>query len=246
MVSVPEDKKSDPLATQISQEVIAEALQSVERRAEAGPAATPKAEDGADPKELEGPLIQAQQALRQREAELEASQALGRKTQETLKEQHERTLRALADLENYKKRAARERDEAAKYSQEKLLRELLPVADSLDRALGHSGSAGLESLLTGIRMTRKLLVDAFAKVGVQGFSALDTTFDPTRHEAMQALESDAAPGTVIEEMARGYTLHERLLRPAMVVVAKPKAGTSNPPCEGGRNQNPKDGERAPD
>ena len=171
--------------------------------------------------ELRRQLLEARHALRQREAELEASQGMGRQTLDRLKDQHERVLRATADLENYKKRAARERDEIAQYGQEKLLREMLTVVDNLDRALEHAkGPDDYESLRAGLEMTRKQFENTLGKFGVKGFSALNGAFDPTLHEAVQQAESDKAPGTVVQELVRGFTLQGRLMRPAMVVVAK--------------------------
>ncbi|HCF62478.1 MAG TPA: nucleotide exchange factor GrpE [Myxococcales bacterium] len=256
------------MAANIADDVIAQALESVERRAkpvdeakpaaggepvedepvEAAPAPEALSEAAAAPadsqselkklsgeiRQLKGDLLEARQALRQREAELEASQAMSRKTMEQLREHHDRLLRAAADLENFKKRTAREREEANKFGQEKLLREMLPVGDNLDRALEHAKSpADFEGLKTGIQMTRKLFDKTLAKFGAVGFSAVGQPFDPNLHEAMQAVESDQEPGTVLHEMVCGYTLHERLMRPAMVVVAKakPAAAPQEAPAE---------------
>ncbi len=216
-----EDKKTDPIALQIPQRDIDEALRSVERassKSEASAAAS------ADPPQLRADLLEARQALRQREAELELSQQMSRQTLDKLKEEHDRALRALADLDNVRKRASRERDEHAKFNQEKLLRELLPVLDNLDRALEHAGAAtAADGLAEGIRMTRKLLEEVLARQGVRAVESLREPFDPRLQEAMQSVESAAPPGTVVAEMVRGYTLHDRLLRPAMVVVSRAAA-----------------------
>ncbi len=241
-------KKGDSIATQISDSVIAEAMKSVERRAAgaaaevevpveaqaAAPAEAPApsepaaaAEDSGEVATLRQQLLEARQTLRQREAELEASQAMGRETLAKLRDQHERSLRSAADLENFKKRAARERDEVAKFGLEKLLREVLPVLDNLDRALDHAKTPSeFDGLKSGITMTRKLFEDTLAKFGVKSFTGMGQLFDPNRHEAMQSVESDAPAGTVIQELVRGYTLHERLMRPAMVVVARPRQQTA--------------------
>lgn len=187
-------------------------------------APVPESEAQNEIRKLRNDLLETRQALRQREAELEISQQMGREGLGKLKDQHERTLRAVADLENYKKRVVKERDEAAKFGLEKALRDFLPILDNFDRALGavHS-SADFEALRTGVQMTRKLFEDSLGKYGVKGFSALGQPFDPRLHEAIQTVESDAPAGTVVMEVVRGYTLHERLMRPAMVAVAKPRA-----------------------
>jgi len=168
--------------------------------------------------------METRQALRQREAELEVSQQMGREGLAKLKDQHERTLRAIADLENYKKRVVKERDDTAKFGSEKMLRDFVPVLDNFDRALGAVQSpSDFEALRAGVQMTRKLFEDTLGKHGVKGFSALNQPFDPRLHEAIQTIESDLAPGTVVLEIVRGFTLHDRLMRPAMVGVAKPRA-----------------------
>jgi molecular chaperone GrpE len=240
---LPDENKTDPLALEISQQALDEALRSVERSGERAAARTaappsPGSEAGADAAAalaaLRGELLQARQALRQREAELEVSQKMGRQTLERLKEEHDRALRALADLDNLRKRAGREREEHARFSQEKLLRELLPVLDNLDRALDHAGAPDAQGpLASGIEMTRKLFHEVLGRHGVKAFEALGQPFDPRLHEAMQSVESEAAPGMVLSELVRGYALHERLLRPAMVVVSRaggpPGAGQGESP-----------------
>ncbi|MFN7134951.1 MAG: nucleotide exchange factor GrpE [Myxococcales bacterium] len=182
------------------------------------------AADAEQLQKLREDLLKARQDLRQREAELEASQAMGRETTARLKDQHERTLRAAADLENFRKRAQKEKEELQRFGQERLLKDVLPVLDNLDRALEHAKSpADFEGLKTGLQMTRKLFEDTLARFGVKGFSSLNQPFDPHLHEAMQSVESDAPPNTVVAELVRGYTLNERLMRPAMVVVSKARA-----------------------
>lgn len=237
-------KKAESLETHIADSVIEEALRSVEKctgkmpeEQAAVPAEAAMSPAGVPPpppldveaaraeiQKLQADLHQTRHALRQREAELETSQELGRETLARLKDQHERMLRAAADLENYKKRAARERDEAIKFGQEKLVRDLLPVLDNLDRATEHARTpADFEGLKAGVAMTRKLFEDTLGRHGVKGFSALSQMFDPRLHEAIQSIESDAPAGTVIQEIARGFLLNERLMRPAVVAVARPRA-----------------------
>jgi molecular chaperone GrpE len=170
-------------------------------------------------------LEQARRELAEVRSQLELSQSKGREMMERIKEGHERALRATADLENYRKRAQKEKEEVQKFGAERLLKDFLPVADNLDRALeAAQKSNDYDSLRTGVEMTRKLFESAFGKHGVKGFSAVGQPFDPRFHEAMQQVESAAVPaGHVLFEAVRGYTLNERLVRPALVVVARAPA-----------------------
>ncbi len=158
------------------------------------------------------------------ELQLELSTAMGRETQEKLKAEHERCLRVAADLENYKKRAVKERDEVQKFGNEKLIKDLLPVVDGLDRAL--AAAPAEDPLREGVKLVRASLEQVLARHGVVGFSALGAKFDPAQHEAlMQVPTRDQPPGTVVLEHARGFRLNDRLVRPAMVGVAvEPPAG----------------------
>jgi molecular chaperone GrpE len=177
-------------------------------------------------------------------AQLDESFARAREGQAKLKEEHERLLRTAAELENYKRRAAKEKEETRKYGNESLLKDFLPVADNLERALEHAEQHDPRQLLEGIRLVQKMLDSALGKHGVVGFSAVGQPFDPGQHEALMQAESDEAPGTVVKEMARGYRLHDRLVRPAAVVVAKARAGAASgagpaapekPPADVGKN-----------
>jgi molecular chaperone GrpE len=165
-------------------------------------------------------------------AMLEESTSRARETQERLKDTHDRLLRVAAEFENFKKRAMKERDDAQKFGIERLLKDFLPVADNLERALDHAEEHDLRQVVEGVKLVQKLLETTLAKHGVVGFSALGQPFDPNLHEALMQQESDAPPGTVVSEMSRGYKLNERLVRPAAVVVARPKAPPGGPP-EGG-------------
>ncbi len=197
---------------------VEDALRSVERiskgepevpAASAGEGVTVEVAAGDDP------LAREVESLR---AQLELSTAKGRETLEKLKDEHERLLRAAADLDNYKKRAAREREEVQKFGVERLVKDLLPVVDGLDRAL--AAAAPDDPLAAGVRLVRASLEQALAKHGVTGFSALGETFDPAFHEAlMQVPTRERPPGTVVLEHARGFKLNDRLVRPAMVGVA---------------------------
>lgn len=242
----------------ISQDVIDEALKSVERRAQT-PAGDGDIPEGGRTLEMDIPeggmtlevdvpasifgeteaevgasvsmaaltdtrqqLEAARHQLDEARSQLALSQSKSRETMDRLKESHERALRAQADLENYKKRAQKEKEEIQKFGLERLLKDFLPVLDNLDRALeAAQKSSDFDSLRTGVEMTRKLLDGAFGKQGVKGFSAVGQAFDPRLHEAMQQVESATVPaGHVVYEAVRGYLLNDRLMRPALVVVAR--------------------------
>jgi molecular chaperone GrpE len=185
-------------------------------------------------------LEQVRRELEETRSQLEFSQSKGREMMERIKEGHERALRATADLENYKKRAQKEKEEVQKFGIERLLKDFLPVADNLDRALeAAQKSNDFDSLRTGVEMTRKLFETAFGKNGVKGFSAVGQPFDPRVHEAMQQVESAAVPaGHVLFEAVRGYTLNERLVRPALVVVARAPATPAPAPASPSEDTTP--------
>ena len=160
----------------------------------------------------EGEAEPCEQLRRQLEAkELEA------------KENYDRLLRQAAELENYKKRAAREKTEAIRYANESLVKDLLPVLDNLERALDYAqGGGNGKPLLEGIEMVLKSFVEILGKHGVNPISAVGEPFDPNKHEAIaQVVTQEHKPNTVVEEHHKGYYLLDRLLRPAQVSVAKP-------------------------
>ena len=138
------------------------------------------------------------------------------------KENHERFLRSCADLENFKKRAAREKEEFFRFAQEGMIRELLPILDNLERAVEHSKAAkDLSGLVEGVDMTVKQFLQCLDKFGVKPITAVGERFDPTRHEAiMQVEEGDYDSDTVVGEHQKGYMLNDRLIRPCLVTVAK--------------------------
>jgi len=130
-------------------------------------------------------------------------------------------LRAVAELDNVRKRAAREVEQAHKFGVEKLAQELLPVLDSLELAVANAGRADAASLVAGQEATLKLLAKAFEKHQVLALDPVGEPFDPERHEAMVMQPSaTAAPDSVLTVVQRGYELNGRLLRPARVIVAR--------------------------
>ena len=229
-------------STNISDDVIAEALESVSRR-EKAPAAEAAA-PGAPAVELEvaPPQDPREAELATLKAELELSQTTGRELMQKLKDEHEKMLRAMADLENYKRRAQKEKEEVQRFGIEKLLKDFLPVYDNFDRALEHArGAADFQSLRTGVEMIRKLMEDTLARHGVKTFSARGKPFDPSQHEAMTAVETaELPPNHVHAEVLKGFTLNDRLVRPALVVVSRavpapapPEAPAGPAPGDGG-------------
>jgi molecular chaperone GrpE len=202
--------------TEIPPDVMEDAVRSVERNAE-----PPPGED-AGGVDIEVPAGGAEPAaagdVESLRAQLELSQQKSRETMERVKEAHERMLRAAADLENYKKRAQREKEEVQKFGNEKLLKDLLPVLDNLDRALAVAPAG--DPLAAGVTLVRTAFEQVLARHGVKGFSAVGQPFDPALHEAlMQVPTAEKPPGTVMVEHARGFTLNDRLVRPALVGVA---------------------------
>lgn len=139
-------------------------------------------------------------------------------------EHWDRLLRTTADFENFKKRAARERQEAVSFANEALLAKLLPVVDNFEMALAAAGTAArdsVKSFQTGVEMICQQLKQALKETGLEEVDATGKVFDPNSHEAISQIESAEVPeGHVSQQIRKGYRLHGRLLRPAGVVVAK--------------------------
>jgi molecular chaperone GrpE len=142
-------------------------------------------------------------------------------------ENWERLLRTTADFDNFKKRAAREKQDAIKYANESLLQKLVPVLDAFDMAVSAAQSTdgkAAESLKTGISMVQQQLKGALTEAGLEEVDATGKPFDPNLHEAVQQRETKDVPdGHVVQQLRKGYKLRERLLRPATVIVAKSPA-----------------------
>ena len=139
-------------------------------------------------------------------------------------ENYDRVVRVTADFENYKKRIEREMNDFRQFANESLVKEILPIVDNLERALGTghgSNEDSLEGLRQGVEMTLKGLMDGLKKFGVLPVDALKKPFDPNFHQAVSQEETERFPeNTVCQELQKGYVLNDRLLRPAMVVVSK--------------------------
>lgn len=179
-------------------------------------------EDAARPKSAETPggngadAPPAEPAAGVREATADEQERLQLRAE--LAEVKDRWMRAQADLENLKRRAAREKQDALRFGSEHLLKDLLPVIDNLHRALAHAKSD--DPIVAGVQMVLKGFDEVFERHGVKVVPARGTPFDPNVHEAISHVESEHPPNTVIDEHQRGYVLHDRLLRPALVTVGK--------------------------
>lgn len=160
------------------------------------------------------------------EEELSAESIAGLKAAAATAAEHwDRLLRARADLENYRKRAVRERQEAVRGAQVALLERLLPALDSLDMAMTATNSAegeNWEALKTGVSLVHQQLKTTLAEAGLEEIDATRQVFDPNVHEALSQTESAEVPeGHVVQQIRKGYKFRDRLVRPASVIVAKP-------------------------
>lgn len=150
------------------------------------------------------------------------------------KETYDKYVRSVAELDNVRKRTRKDIDDARFDAQTRVLREMLPVIDNLERAISHASAAkDTTGILEGVRLVLRQFAQALERQNVHPVEARGKPFDPNEHEAVSQMESaDAAPGTVMDVLQTGYRIGERLLRPALVVVAKapadPKPGESGP------------------
>ena len=144
-------------------------------------------------------------------------------------ENYDRLLRVSAEFDNYKKRTAREMQDVVRYANERMAKEMLVVVDNLERAIEAAGAGRTEDdpLVKGIHLTLGEVLKILERHKVKEVKALGEPFDPTYHQAMMQEEvDDQPPNTVVREMQKGYLMHDRLLRPAMVVVSKTKTKSS--------------------
>jgi molecular chaperone GrpE len=165
----------------------------------------------ATPPSPEAPEAQPEESLEQR---LQAAD-------QKLAEGHEQLLRALAETENIRRRAQNDIANAHKYGVEKMANALLPVRDSLEAALSSPGGAD-DALRNGVELTLKQLDAAFEKFQITEVNPAGEKFDPHRHQAMSMVDADAPANTVVQVFQKGYLLADRVLRPALVAVAKSK------------------------
>lgn len=148
-----------------------------------------------------------------------------------LGELQDRYLRLYAEFENFKKVVTKEQTELLRYGNERLINEILPVIDNLERAILHSkeltnkvdpeSREAIDSLISGVEMTLRQIKDILGRFGVREIKALGEVFDPTLHHAVSQIETGGhKPNTVIEELRKGYLLNDRVIRPSTVVVSK--------------------------
>ncbi len=168
------------------------------------------------PEELQEELTEVVSETDSLAEELESAQEEARNKQELY-------LRALAEMDNLRKRNQREKEDIAKFGNENILREILPVIDNLERAIEHAATQeDGGGLLEGVQMTLSQFTGVMQKFGVESISSPGEPFDPAHHQAVGQLETDEVPANhVAKELQKGYLLNSRLLRPAMVMVAKP-------------------------
>ena len=195
-----EVEKSGPEDIQQSEQSDSEETDSVET--------TENIENSGEIEQAENPQVSAL------EASLEVSQKESR-------ENYDKYLRALAELENFKKRAQKERSDILRYAGEHMARDMLEVLDNLRRAVTQEVPGSNDELLAGVKMVLQQFEETFGRHGVEGEESLGKQFDPEKHEALSILPSaEHEPGIIVEEFKRGYFFKDKLLRPAQVVVAK--------------------------
>ena len=144
--------------------------------------------------------------------------------QEELKKNFDLYLRSQADIENIKKRNKKDKEDWIRYSNETIIKEMLPVIDNLENAISHSQNENsIDALKEGVKLTLKGFMDTLTKSGLEEVKAQGEPFDPSYHQAVsQHEDNNVDVGVILEELQKGYTLNERLIRPAMVVVSKGK------------------------
>lgn len=189
---------------------------------ERGGAERAEGASGADPEAGEGATAQ------------EGAEPSPTEERDRLKDQ---LLRTAADFDNFRKRARRDVEEAERRGREEALREVLPVIDNLERAVSAADSAkDVQAVVEGVRMVLKMFEDVAGRIGLERVQSIGERFDPNLHDAMQQRETDEhPPGTIVQELVPGYRLGDRLLRPALVIVARPpqKASSGGDGAAGG-------------
>ena len=200
---------------------------------DAKPGAAAPDDGGVIPVEVEAPdpaTAPADKAEPDPMKELEAKLAAAEKEK---KDNWDRYLRAAADLENTRKRTKREVEDAKLDGKNKVLKEMLPVVDNLERAIEHASSSiddnpSTRAIVEGVQLVLRQFQTAFERLDISAIDAQGQPFDPNLHEAISQIESDQTPGTVVQVLQRGYRAGDRLLRPALVVVAKAKPAPAEP------------------
>jgi molecular chaperone GrpE len=189
-----------------------ENLDETEKGSEEVSASAEATEEGDDSVDEETEVSDREPTVEERAADAESK----------YKEMQDRYLRLNAEFDNYKKRMMRENSDRLKYFNMELIKELLPSVDNLERAISHAGdeNSDLENMIEGLQMVYKGMQEAFGKFGVSEIESIGKEFDPNCHQAVGMIESQEVPENhVAEECLKGYYLHDRIIRPAMVRVS---------------------------
>jgi molecular chaperone GrpE len=220
---IPEEPVSDTAHSAVSGASGSESAPAAEVREDA-PAAESGAPDaeGQDMAEAQAgaePAEQREEAEAEAEPEPNPLQAEVDRLQAEVNDLRQSLLRVHADFDNYRKRTRQEMEDLRRFAARELLLELLPVADNFDRALDSFSSGNVEEIRAGVEMVRRQLSSVLEKYGVTPMDCVGAPFDPTRHEAVMQEPADGREaGVVVEELQKGYLLHDKVLRPALVKV----------------------------
>ena len=181
---------------------------------------TSSADDDQDAQEAQEEQLQQADAANDVEVEIDGEQ--GDPAQEEIAGLKDQLLRSVAEMENIRRRAARDVENAHKYAVEKLVEDLFAVVDSLEKAVETAqATQGAQAIAEGVELSMKLFIDTLGKSGVEQIDPLGAPFDPQQHEAMTMVPNpDAEPNTVMDVMQKGYLLNGRLVRAAKVIVVK--------------------------
>lgn len=164
-----------------------------------------------------------QKKISQLEEELNKAQTALAEEEKKAKDAKEQYVRLYAEFDNFRKRAQKDKEDGIRSGHERIVKELLPILDNLEKAIEHGKtSSDQEALLKGVELVLKQFINALEAFGLKPVHSVGQPFDPHHHEAMGHEESDEhEPHTVVQEYRRGYKLHDRLIRPSLVTVAKP-------------------------
>ena len=175
----------------------------------------------------------SQEAKEKEEAEISPEELI-EKLNEDITSLRDQRLRAIAELENFRKRAEKDQSDALKYGISNFAKEIINIRDNIERAQSSiseeaKNNEGIKSVVEGIDLIAQSVITTFEKIGIKKIESLNEKFDHNLHQAMMEIENDdLEPGTIVQELIPGYTLHDRLLRPAMVGVSKkPKKNEDN-------------------
>ena len=183
-----------------------------------------------DEKELENPASEKEDQVsvspKEKEEEDNSPEDLIEKLNAEITDLKDQRLRAIAELENFRKRAEKDQSDALKYGISNFAKEIINIRDNIERAQGSisedaKSNEAIKSVIEGIDLIAQSVVSTFEKIGIKKIESLNEKFDHNLHQAMMEIENDdLEPGTIVQELIPGYTLHDRLLRPAMVGVSK--------------------------